>query len=364
MSKAIAAVSAEGRERGLQAGREHGLRVGRCQAILDIVKPAPVPLKEAKVLFIVQGFDAIDGGITAGLQKTVLEAHTATAAEMLRLAGELRPHLVLVMNGLHVFPEDHANHIDQVRNMGIKTAIWFADDPYFTDHTASLAPHYDYVFTHELSCIAFYRELGCGQVHYLPLAVNTDVFKPMHVGPAYQSDICFIGNGFPNRIALFDRITPFLADKKVMLAGALWDRLNQYALLQAGIKLHWVPIEESVKYYNGAKIVINIHRLTFDEIYNKNSRNLPGFSINPRTYEISACGTLQITDHRHDLDQYYTPGQDIETFDTPDELVQKMQYYLTHEEDRMRIVTKGLRRSIKEHTFATRLSKLLDIALA
>ena len=132
---------AEGRSRGFQAGRENGIRMGRCQFALDTCNPAPIPLREASVLFIVQGiFDAIDKGIIQGLQQTVRVVYTATAADMLRLAYELKPNLVLVMNGLHVFPADHANHVDQVRQMGIRTAIWFADDPYFTDHIGHVSP--------------------------------------------------------------------------------------------------------------------------------------------------------------------------------------------------------------------------------
>ncbi|MFD0694202.1 DUF3880 domain-containing protein [Paenibacillus sp. GCM10027628] len=364
MSKRIRADHALGRKRGFQTGQEHGVRMGRCQAILDDVKPASLLLREAKVLFIAQGFEAIDGGISQALEQTVREAYTGTATDMVRLAEELRPDLVLVMNGLHVFPAEHKDHVDQVNLMGIKTAIWFADDPYFTDYTASLAPHYDYVFTHELSCLAFYRDAGCRQVHYLPLAVNTSVYKPLYVAPEYRSDICFIGNGFPNRIALFDQIAPFLANKKVILAGSRWDQLRHYSLLEQGIKLQWIPIEESVKYYNGAKIVLNVHRHAYDETFNKNSRNIPGHSINPRTYEISACGTLQITDYRHDLDRYYTPGHDIETFDSAEELIQKMLHYLVHEEDRMRIAMRGLRKSVSEHTFSNRLLKLFDIVFA
>jgi spore maturation protein CgeB len=364
MSKRNAASSAVGRKRGFRAGHEHGLRMGRCQSVLDTVTPALIPLREARVLFIVQGFDAIDQGIIQGLNETVREVFVGSAPDMIRLAGECQPNLVLVMNGLHVFPPDHADHVDQVNLMGIRTAIWFADDPYFTDHTASLAPHYDYVFTHEMSCVAFYREMGCEHVYYLPLAVNTTVFKPLQVDPAYRSDICFIGNGFPNRIDLFNQLTPFLVNKKVLLAGALWDQLSQYELLKQGIKLHWVPIEESVKYYSGAKIVINVHRLTYHETYNKNSRNIPGHSINPRTYEIAACGTLQITDYRHDLDLYYLPGQEIETFLTADELIHKMKHYLKHEEERLRIAMKGLRRTVKEHRFSDRLVKLMEIVFA
>ncbi|OPH48683.1 spore maturation protein [Paenibacillus ferrarius] len=364
MNKRVAVSLAEGKKRGFRTGLEHGRRMGRCQSVLATLPPSTLPLREARVLFIVQGFDAIDQGIIQGLQETVREVFTATAPDMLRLAQELQPNLVLVMNGLHVFPPDHPSHVDQVREMGIRTAIWFADDPYFTDQTASLAPHYDYVFTHEMSCVAFYREMGCQQVHYLPLAVNTRVFRPLQADPAYRSDVCFIGNGFPNRIDLFNKLTPFLVNKKVLIAGALWEQLSQFERLKQSIKLQWVPIEESVKYYSGAKIVINVHRLTYDETYNKNSRNLPGHSINPRTYEIAACGTLQITDHRHDLHDFYTPGQDIETFMNAEDLIQKMSFYLGHEEERQRIAVKGLRRTIRDHTFANRLVKLMDLVFA
>jgi spore maturation protein CgeB len=356
---------AEGRSQGFQAGRESGFRMGRCQYALDTCYPVPIPLREASVLFIVQGiFDAIDNGIIHGLQQSVRVVYTATAADMLRLANELKPNLVLVMNGLHVFPVDHAKHVDQVRQMGIRTAIWFADDPYFTDQTAALAPHYDYVFTHEMSCVPFYQGIGCRQVHYLPLAANPTVFKPQHISPNYRSDICFIGTGFPNRIALFNELTPFLIGKKVVIAGGLWDRLDHFALLQQGINLRGVPVEESVKYYNGAKIVLNIHRLTYDETYNKNSRNIPGYSINPRTYEIAGCGTLQITDYRHDLEQHYRPGHEIETYHHTGELLHKISHYLIHEEDRLRIAINGMRRTRMEHSFANRLVKLLDIVFA
>ncbi|WP_208607691.1 CgeB family protein [Paenibacillus pectinilyticus] len=353
--------SREGRARGFEAGLVHGRRMGRCQYVLNTCRPANVPLREVSVLFILQGFDAIDKGIIEGLQQTVRVVYTANAVDMLRLAAELRPNLVLVMNGLHVFPPDHASHVDLVRGMGIRTAIWFADDPYFTDDTVSLAPHYDYVFTHEMSCVPLYQGCGCGQVHYLPLAASPAVFHPEHVAPEYRSDICFIGVGFPNRLALFNALTPFLIGKKVVIAGALWDQLLHYSLLQHGIKLQWIPIEESVKYYNGAKIVLNIHRLTYHETYNRNRRNLPGHSINPRTYEIAGCGAFQMTDRRHDLERYYTPGHDIETYGQVDELIHKMTHYLLHEEDRLRIATNGLRRTITEHTFAIRLSKLLEL---
>ncbi|RTE02093.1 CgeB family protein [Paenibacillus whitsoniae] len=363
-STATAASAAAGRHHGFHDGLAQGYRMGRCQHVLDTSQPAPWPMREVSVLFVVQGFDGIDQGIIDGLRQTARVVYTTTAADMLRLAQELRPNLVLVMNGLHVFPAEHPAQIEAVRQLGIRTAIWFADDPYFSDQSVALAPHYDYVFTHETSCLPLYQSAGCSRVYHLPLASNPAVFKPVPVNTAYMSDICFIGTGFPNRLAIINAMTPFLIGKRVVLAGGLWDRLNHYALLRQGIKLHWVPIEETVKYYNGASIVLNIHRHTENDTYNKNSRGLPGYSINPRTYEIAGCGAFQITDFRHELAQFYSPGQDVETFQHPQELVQKMAHYLQHGEERQRIAMNGLRRTLLHHTYAERLTRILNVVFS
>ncbi|MBW7457845.1 glycosyltransferase, partial [Paenibacillus sepulcri] len=124
------------------------------------------------------------------------------------------------------------------------------------------------------------------------------------------------------------------------------------------IRMGWLPVEESIRYYNGAKIVINLHRTTVSGSDNKNSLNLPGRSINPRTYEISACGTLQLTDLREDLPRYYNPGSEIETFANPEELHAKLAYYLTHEDQRREVALRGLRRTLVEHTFVSRIQQL------
>jgi spore maturation protein CgeB len=361
MATVKASAVATGRANGYRIGREHGLRLGACQAALQQCPPVNPAVRLCRVLYVPQGFDAIDLGIVNGLRLVASESFTAPANEMVSRAMELRPDLVLVLNGLHNFPAEHPEHLQQLRALGVKTAVWFADDPYFTDQTVPLAAHYDYVFTHELSCVALYRETGCLQSHYLPLAADHSVFRPQHVDPSYQTDVCFIGSGFPNRLALFDRLAPFLNGKRVLLAGSLWDQLVNYKSFKDGIRLQWTPIEETAKYYNGAKIVINVHRPTFHSVYSRNSRNMPGKSVNPRTFEMAACGSLQITDVRDDLTSYFTPGLEIETFTSAAELERKIAYYLKHEERRRIIAVNGFRRSLREHTFASRLARLLDI---
>lgn len=61
-------------------------------------------LRDMKVLYIPQGFDAIDEGVTLALQQSVRECVVGSPATMLQEASQHRPDVVLVMNGLHVFP--------------------------------------------------------------------------------------------------------------------------------------------------------------------------------------------------------------------------------------------------------------------
>jgi len=347
-------------KRGYRDGYSRGVHLACCEAVARRLPPASAVQRDLKVLYIPQGFAAIDRGVIEGLRETVRQPIVGDARDMLRLAETARPDLVLVLNGLHTFPADHASQIDRIRALGIKTAVWFVDDPYFTDDSAKVATHYDHVFTHELSCVPFYKNIGCPDVRYLPLAVSTTLYRPLAVDSRYCSDICFIGVGFPNRVRLFNRLVPYFSRKRVVIIGPLWNRLQGYRSIAGRVHLQRVSEEESVKYYNGASVVINLHRAPDDPKYNRNSRNIPALSINPRTYEIAACGAFQLTDVREDLPSFYTPGYDIATYESADDLLGRLEHYLRHEDERRRIALRGLSRTIREHTFPNRLRWLLD----
>lgn len=345
-------------ENGYNSGYQSGLRDGACESLVRHVIPSTPVKHDVRVLYIPQGFEAIDQGIIEALRLSVRELYVADAKKMAEHASLLRPDWMVVLNGLHVFPEDHLEQVDAVRALGVRTAVWFADDPYATEDTVRIVPRYDVVLTHELSTIALYRSLGCPNVHYMPLAVHHGWFKPMRVEQKYWSDICFIGQAFWNRVEMFDAIAPYLAGRRIFIAGGLWDRMQNFSRLKSSIQMGWLPVEESIRYYNGAKIVINLHRTTAAGSDNKNTLNLPGRSINPRTYEIAACGTLQLTDLREDLPLYYAPGSEIETFTNAAELQEKLDYYLNHEDARRAVALRGLRRTMKDHTFQSRVQQL------
>jgi spore maturation protein CgeB len=353
-----------GREAGYKQGLSDGYKIGYGDAVNRDTALEDQSFRDIKVLYITAGigvpYPALDQAIIEALGQMVKELTVASPSEdVVAIAVRQSPDLVLVLNGV-VLPADK---VDLLRKHGFRTAVWFTDDPYYTDWTIAIAPHYEYIFTLELGCLPFYRDAGCQNVYYLPFGANLNVFQPKQVEAIYQSDICLIGTAFWNRVELIDHLTPYLLNRKVVISGWWWDRLHNYSRFPDSIKLgDWLTPEETANYYNGAKIVINLHRSINDDSINVNTtKKIPALSVNPRTFEIASCGAFQLTDLRQETGQLYALDAEIVTYTSPDDLIRKMDYYLRNEDERQAIALSGLARTRRDHTYHTRLSSMLTI---
>ncbi|GGD49910.1 CgeB family protein [Paenibacillus nasutitermitis] len=350
------------RHGAFQLGWDHGYWYGQCESVLKRTERV-FEVRPIHVLFVATGkgfpYSPLDEAISSTLRKMVSQLTvTDTTQNVSELAKQIRPDIVIVLDGLQF----DIVHADEMRRAGIRTAIWFTDDPYYTDITGTLAPHYDYVFTLEKTCVELYRQLGCPRVHYLPLGAHPVEFRPRNPKLSQRHDVCFVGSAYVNRLAFFDQITRYLSTKDTLISGIWWERLKDFDLIASKVELgRWMGPAETADIYNGAKIVINMHRAHDDETFNNNSAAITAISPNPRTFEISACATLQLTDIRSDLPSFYTPDVDIVTYSSPQEMVDKIEYYLNHEAERREIAMRGLYRTMNEHTYERRLDEMFAI---
>lgn len=351
-----------GRADGLVAGFDEGYLRGRANVIVNRERPA-FPVRQKRVLYVGSGkgfpYSPIDEAITTTLRGLTSELIVATPSDSIpQLAALHTPDLLLALDGLEL-PTDY---IDAVRAMGIPTAIWFTDDPYYTDMTVAISPHYDYVFTLERNCLEPYRAAGSPNVHYLPFAAYTDHYRPTLIQSPIRRNLGFIGSAYWNRVHFLRPVMPALAEQGLMINGIWWDRLPEFSQYSDRIELgKWMGPVETAEVYSGTKIVLNLHRSPFEEDVNHNGAGILAASPNPRTFEISACATLQLVDARDDLASFYTPGVEIETFSTADELVDKVRFYLTHEKERREIALRALDRTLRDHTYANRLNDMLTV---
>ena len=115
-----------------------------------------------------------------------------------------------------------------------------------------------------------------------------------------------------------------------------------------------IDSEEIVKIYNAGKINLNLHSSTYHT-----GVNPEGDFVNPRTFEIPACGGFQLVDDRSELPELMNPGTEVVTFRSIDELCQKVDYYLNHENEAKSIADRGKKRILKEHTIQHRMREML-----
>jgi hypothetical protein len=83
-------------------------------------------------------------------------------------------------------------------------------------------------------------------------------------------------------------------------------------------------------------------------------------SIKARTFEMGLSGTLMLCEHSPSLGQYYEPERECVTFETLEDCAEKAIWYLSHETDRTRIVSRYRERTLREHMWEHRFVDLFQ----
>lgn len=85
------------------------------------------------------------------------------------------------------------------------------------------------------------------------------------------------------------------------------------------------------------------------------------YANNMRLYESTGCGALLITDKKDNLGELFEIDKEIVAYQNADDLVDKIKYYLEHEEERKKIAQAGQQRTLREHTYENRMKELISI---
>ena len=80
--------------------------------------------------------------------------------------------------------------------------------------------------------------------------------------------------------------------------------------------------------------------------------------IKGRNFEVPGCGGFLLTSPAENLGQYYQIGREIACFGSTSELIDRVRYYLSHEDERAAIADAGWRRTLSEHTYVHRFTEV------
>ena len=242
--------------------------------------------------------------------------------------------------------------------MEIPTAFWFVEDYRVLTYWRDVAPHYGYFFGIQKE--AFNNELakaGVTRYSYLPTAASPENHSPLPLSPEeleeFGSPLSFVGAGYHNRCNLFRA----LADLPFRIWGSGWpftpplDRLIQ-------LNGKRIDTETCVRVFNASAVNLNLH-----SSLNHEGVVPDGDFVNPRTFEIAACGAFQLVDRRGLLGELFEDGE-MEVFSDLPELRDKIAYYIHHPAERRRFADLGRKRVLSEHTYGRRMEELLALVIA
>jgi len=85
------------------------------------------------------------------------------------------------------------------------------------------------------------------------------------------------------------------------------------------------------------------------------------YANNMRLYEATGCGAMLITDYKDNLHELFILDKEVVTYSTVEEAVEKIRYYLAHEDERLAIAEAGQQRTRSEHTYYQRMAELVQI---
>ena len=105
--------------------------------------------------------------------------------------------------------------------------------------------------------------------------------------------------------------------------------------------------------FRNSKINIGFTRMIGDD------PERPGVTqIKLRDFEVPANGGFYLVEYVPEYTNFFVPGKEVETWRTVGELIEKIRYYLSHEDQRAAIAAAGQRRALRDHLWIHRFSDL------
>lgn len=264
-----------------------------------------------------------------------------------RLDRELEvaaPDVVLVVRGEAL----SAQGIARLRKSHPGTWVnWVPDDIHGLAIVQHALPAYDLVFAAGTDVAdALAAQLGRA-VHYLPLAADPSVYKPMRSRDQYRANVVFAGTATPRRERLLGELVEF----GLAVWGPGWRRTS----LRDYCRGEQLDTENFVRAYAGASVAVNIHRSADAEPAEAER------GVNQRTFEIAAIGVPQVVDFRGDLARHFEDRREVLVYRSVEELRAMVEAALQDPAAAGVAAQAARERMLREHTYMHRLRDLLGV---
>ncbi len=294
---------------------------------------------------------------------------------------------------------------DRIRALGIPSINFYCNSIHQFANVAEIAAKVDVSWHAERDARASYLGVGATPV-WVQMAADPSVYHPVEA--TRQPTACFVGQNYADRAMWMAALIE--AGIPVELYGPGWggaepaapvpdtdgEYLGRPQAVPGSAAAYSQVVREIIArdgLIDGARQIIarlaNRHSqsshagmfakvargpIPFDQMLDVFGRNAvclnfsnvwvggPGSTLVPhvrlRDFEAPMCRTCYLTGHTDEITAFYEVGKEIDTYRTPEELIDKTRFYLSHPDAAERLREGGYRRAVHNHTWTHRFTEL------
>jgi spore maturation protein CgeB len=226
---------------------------------------------------------------------------------------------------------------DRIRREGAVVIGWFFDDEWrFEDYSRWWAPHLDYVVTNAPEAVPWYKSTNTRCILAVPVMGSVVVPTSECASPEASEmyEVTFVGaKDYGDRTERIEGLR-----REGISVRAFGDGWGQF-----------LSFERMLAVFRQSRININFSRC-----------NDPGrrLQIKARVFEVCLAGGFLLTEYAPHIEDFFEIDREIVCFRDEKELVQKIRYYLAHEDERLAIADAGFQRAKAQYTTMRVMSRI------
>jgi spore maturation protein CgeB len=266
----------------------------------------------------------------------------------------LKPDVFMTVKGTGIT----ADLLRSIKQTGTITVMYYPD-VHFKHHgvaVESFAEYDVFVTTKTFQMDYLQALLGASRVAYVPHGYSGCVHRPVYSGntdSVFRSDVLHAGNHSPYKQLWLEGAASALPHLTFQVVGNRWSENVARGPLAScempGPRIA-VAYAEAIQ---TAKINVAVH---FGPIAS-------GWEdkVSTRTFEIPACRGFMLHIDNDEVREFFEPGVEIDVFSTPEELADKIRFYLTRPGLRAQMIERAYERCVPAYSYGARARQIVDL---
>jgi spore maturation protein CgeB len=282
--------------------------------------------------------------------------------ELLATVRGFRPNLHVAYGGERYTPD----LIGELADQGLVNVLWYPEvTPNPRPEAVELGRAYDFFFTMAEGLVERFQAAGLPEAAWLPEAMEPSLYEYDEVTDLdrelFSCDVTLVGKLESDNPAYMER---WKLVKRIVDEGFDIKWWGPRLRRKIGTFVLGLLLSKVSRAYGG--------RFVWNETYAKAIHLSKVFiardaypairlSMSARAFTAMGLGAFYLTYPTRGIEELFEPGKELVTFASPDEMVEKIRYYLAHDEEREAIAGAARAKVLGHHTYEHRFRRMFEV---